>query len=222
VNTDETGQTDDPAADGAVVHEPGPDTDPSAPFVVELPNGQRLEIGDVPPGTIVEIATWRGNGAPDARTERMVIAVTPPEHQDPDAGSDSRPSRRLRVGIAVTALLALVAGLVAVTPIDVAVPSGGDGVLGGGADTAIVVTRPVSSLEQGLAVLVEHPQMRVAVLGRVSSVSGDSVLVRAGEEFVQVGADDIVGDVVVVLPFLGRIFTALDRMGEPDRPAVER
>jgi hypothetical protein len=181
----------------------GTEASPSTPFIVELPNGQRLEVGDVTPGTIVEIATWRGPGAPDARTERMVIAVTPPPGADQGRQARLLDRRGARIVVAAAATTAAVAGIFLATPVDATVPRGGDTVLGGRADRAIVVSRPVSTLHTGLAVVVVHPRRNVAVLGRVSSVSGDVVLVRAGDEYIQVGIDDIEGDVAVVVPFLG-------------------
>lgn len=192
-------ETHDPQRDDDVTG----GTDSGAPFTVELPNGQRLEIGDIPSGTIVEIATWRGPGAPDARTERMVIAVTPPSR----TGADGRPAgsrRRPSAWVAGTAIGAItVAAAFLATPVDVTVPSGGDSVLGGRAEYSLVVSRPTTALRTGDAVVVAHPRLRRPVLGRVSSISGDMVLVRAGNEFIQIDAAEVEGDVAIIVPFVG-------------------
>lgn len=202
-------------------HPSGSEGDPTAPFVVELPNGQRLEIGDVPPGTVVEVATWRGAGAPDARTERIVIAVTPPAEDS--TGQSRRGDRRrsTRWALAGAVTVAVVVGFFAATPLAATVPRGGDDVLGGRASSAVVITRPAGSLQQGLAVLVRHPRRGVVVLGRVQSVSSDVVLVRAGSEFLQVAADDIVGDVIVVVPLLGAPFSWFTSDEAADRSSGE-
>jgi hypothetical protein len=54
-----------------------PDSHP--PLVVDLPDGQKLFVGEVNPGTIIEVATWRGTGRPDSRTNRFMLGVSTPE-----------------------------------------------------------------------------------------------------------------------------------------------
>jgi hypothetical protein len=48
-------------------------------LVVDLPDGQKIMIGNLPSGTVVEIAAWRGTGAPDSRTSRLLIGAAGPE-----------------------------------------------------------------------------------------------------------------------------------------------
>lgn len=66
-------------ADGQIVKE----GDPS--LVVDLPDGQKIIVGELPEGTIIEVATWRGTGRPDSRANRLLLGVgssqgfTPPE-----------------------------------------------------------------------------------------------------------------------------------------------
>ena len=48
-------------------------------LVVDLPDGQKILIGNLPTGTVVEIAAWRGTGAPDSRTSRLLIGAAGPE-----------------------------------------------------------------------------------------------------------------------------------------------
>jgi hypothetical protein len=45
-------------------------------FVVDLPDGQKLYVGDLEEGMALEVATWRGIGEPDSRVARMIIAAT--------------------------------------------------------------------------------------------------------------------------------------------------
>ena len=35
------------------------------PLVIDLPDGQKLVIGELKPGIVIEVATWRGTGRPD-------------------------------------------------------------------------------------------------------------------------------------------------------------
>lgn len=68
-------------ADGDLVKQ----GDPS--LVVDLPDGQKLIVGELPEGTIIEVATWRGTGRPDSRANRLLLGVgsaksfTPPQEQ---------------------------------------------------------------------------------------------------------------------------------------------
>jgi hypothetical protein len=43
---------------------------------VELPEGHQLVIGELPPGTIVEVATWQGTGRPDETTNRFLLSAS--------------------------------------------------------------------------------------------------------------------------------------------------
>jgi hypothetical protein len=45
-------------------------------MTIDLPNDQKLTFGNLKPNTIVEIATWRGVGAPDDQSVRMLIGAS--------------------------------------------------------------------------------------------------------------------------------------------------
>ena len=45
-------------------------------MTVDLPNDQKLTFGNLKPNTIVEIATWKGIGAPDDQSVRMLIGAS--------------------------------------------------------------------------------------------------------------------------------------------------
>lgn len=44
-------------------------------LVVDLPDGQKLILGQIEPGTVIEVATWRGTGRPDSRTTRLLLGT---------------------------------------------------------------------------------------------------------------------------------------------------
>jgi hypothetical protein len=46
------------------------------PLVIDLPDGQKLLVGDLDPGTVIEVATWRGTERPDSRTNRLMLGVS--------------------------------------------------------------------------------------------------------------------------------------------------
>jgi hypothetical protein len=43
---------------------------------VELPEGHQLVLGELPPGTVVEVATWQGTGRPDETTNRFLLSAS--------------------------------------------------------------------------------------------------------------------------------------------------
>lgn len=45
-------------------------------LTIDLPHNQKLTIGHLKPDTIVEIATWKGSGAPDENSVRMLIGAS--------------------------------------------------------------------------------------------------------------------------------------------------
>ena len=52
------------------------------PLVIDLPDGQKLVIGELKPGIVIEVATWRGTGRPDSRTNRIMLGVSAPPGND--------------------------------------------------------------------------------------------------------------------------------------------
>jgi len=55
-------------------------------LVIDLPDGQKLVIGKMGQGTVIEVATWRGVGRPDSRTNRMMFGMSSAEIEE-EAGS---------------------------------------------------------------------------------------------------------------------------------------
>jgi hypothetical protein len=45
-------------------------------LVIDLPDGQKLVVGKMGQGTVIEVATWRGVGRPDSRTSRMMFGMS--------------------------------------------------------------------------------------------------------------------------------------------------
>jgi len=48
-------------------------------LVIDLPDGQKLVIGKMSQGSVIEVATWRGVGRPDSRTSRMMFGMSSAE-----------------------------------------------------------------------------------------------------------------------------------------------
>ena len=53
-----------------------PITDSQPPLVIDLPEGQKMVIGKLDPDAVIEVATWRGTGRPDSRTNRLMLGVS--------------------------------------------------------------------------------------------------------------------------------------------------
>ena len=61
-------------SDAAVSSIPVPPADSA--LVIDLPEGQKLVLGKMEEGTVIEVATWRGTGRPDSRTNRLMLGVS--------------------------------------------------------------------------------------------------------------------------------------------------
>jgi hypothetical protein len=57
------------------------------PMVIDLPDGQKIVLGRLNPGSVIEVATWRGTGRPDSRTNRFMLGVS--DGSTPVASQDS-------------------------------------------------------------------------------------------------------------------------------------
>ena len=46
-----------------------------SPLVIDLPDGQKIVVGKMTSGSVIEVATWRGVGRPDSRTSRLMLGM---------------------------------------------------------------------------------------------------------------------------------------------------
>jgi len=65
-----------------------PMTSGDSPLVIDLPDGQKLVVGNLAAGSVIEVATWRGTGRPDSRTSRLMLGMSSGQ----DKPADSAPS----------------------------------------------------------------------------------------------------------------------------------
>lgn len=56
-------------------------------LVIDLPDGQKLLVGKIDSGTVIEVATWRGTGRPDSRTNRLMLGMSNESQINARAGS---------------------------------------------------------------------------------------------------------------------------------------
>jgi len=77
-----------PAPEAPIVTKlPLPNSDNA--LVIDLPDGQKLVVGKMATGTVIEVATWRGTGRPDSRTTRLMLGVS--SQDSVNAPSDGKP-----------------------------------------------------------------------------------------------------------------------------------
>ena len=43
--------------------------------MIDLPDGQKIVVGKMVHGSVIEVATWRGVGRPDSRTSRLMLGM---------------------------------------------------------------------------------------------------------------------------------------------------
>ena len=60
-----------------------------SPLVIDLPDGQKIVVGKLTQGSVIEVATWRGVGRPDSRTSRLMLGVGSGNVNEPDDPSSS-------------------------------------------------------------------------------------------------------------------------------------
>ena len=58
-------------------------------LVIDLPDGQKLLVGKMNHGTVIEVATWRGTGRPDSRTNRLMLGMSSSESEGQVNSQDS-------------------------------------------------------------------------------------------------------------------------------------
>jgi hypothetical protein len=59
-----------------------------SPIVIDLPDGQKLVVGQLANGSVIEVATWRGTGRPDSRTSRLMLGMSSAAGAQPQASED--------------------------------------------------------------------------------------------------------------------------------------
>ena len=68
-------------------------------LVIDLPDGQKIVIGKMTQGSVIEVATWRGVGRPDSRTSRLMLGVgsgNVEEDSSVQEGSSAKPVRKVK------------------------------------------------------------------------------------------------------------------------------
>jgi hypothetical protein len=203
---------------------------PDAPLVVDLPDGQKLMVGQLPPGTVVEIATWRGTSRPDSRTTRLLLgvsAVNSEENSDSTEKVNSESnstnevkmqrrnrkkkstmlSSRIKTVLVSIALLATVIGLFVLSPLQIVKPTLGASIGFGSADSSLVVALAVDEISPGTPVVAYLGSDKdTIVFGSLSQMVDEAVLIQTDGGFAQSSKENLIGRSVLVIPFLGKLF----------------
>lgn len=64
--------------------------------MIDLPDGQKIVVGKMTQGSVIEVATWRGVGRPDSRTSRLMLGMgsgNVNEESDGDQSQQPGPAR---------------------------------------------------------------------------------------------------------------------------------
>jgi hypothetical protein len=67
-----------------------------SPLVIDLPDGQKIVVGKMTQGSVIEVATWRGVGRPDSRTSRLMLGMgsgNVNDDSDQESTSQNSPQR---------------------------------------------------------------------------------------------------------------------------------
>jgi hypothetical protein len=67
------------------------------PMVIDLPDGQKIVLGKLNPGAVIEVATWRGTGRPDSRTNRFMLGISDSTSTpSPEAAGQSQSTKKIK------------------------------------------------------------------------------------------------------------------------------
>ena len=84
---------------------------PDQPLIIDLPDGQKLVVGNMVEGSVIEVATWRGTGRPDSRTSRLMLGMSPgsltPTVVQTESGEKAKLTPKDRIAALLKSLQAL-------------------------------------------------------------------------------------------------------------------
>lgn len=80
-----------------------------SPLVIDLPDGQKLVVGNLAEGSVIEVATWRGTGRPDSRTSRLMLGMSSATDKQPGSAPAEKKESASSLDKARLILKALVA-----------------------------------------------------------------------------------------------------------------
>ena len=83
-------------------------------LVIDLPDGQKLVVGKMATGSVIEVATWRGTGRPDSRTTRLMLGMssaTAAEESNADGTGQDSSTPQKAIAPYIAKVQALIAGL---------------------------------------------------------------------------------------------------------------
>jgi len=75
-----------------------------SPLVIDLPDGQKLVVGNLAAGSVIEVATWRGTGRPDSRTSRLMLGMSAGTSQEKAADAAPSEEKKSSTNSAATAI----------------------------------------------------------------------------------------------------------------------
>ena len=64
-----------------------------SPLVIDLPDGQKIVVGKMTLGSVIEVATWRGVGRPDSRTSRLMLGMGSGNVNEDSDGAETNQSQ---------------------------------------------------------------------------------------------------------------------------------
>lgn len=83
-----------------------------SPLVIDLPDGQKLVVGNLAAGSVIEVATWRGTGRPDSRTSRLMLGMSSAQEKPADSAASETKQESTSVLAKAVRILRTVAGKV--------------------------------------------------------------------------------------------------------------
>jgi len=158
-------------------------------MVIDLPDGQKIVIGKIASGSVIEVATWRGTGRPDSRTTRLMLgmstlnnssseSVATPSPQITKKEKDNSIPKKVTAKMIRLIIVTIFAVAIPVSlffaGIRVAHPQAGLSNALGTAKSAIVLFKETTEVKTGDTVIANSQQASTSpILGKVSDITSN-------------------------------------------------
>ena len=73
-----------------------------SPLVIDLPDGQKLVVGHLANGSVIEVATWRVTGRPDSRTSRLMLGMSTADGAAAEAAAEKEKKSQSKKSVVST------------------------------------------------------------------------------------------------------------------------
>ena len=186
--------------------------------------GQKIVIGKIASGSVIEVATWRGTGRPDSRTTRLMLGMSTLNNSSSESVATPSPqiTKKEKDNSIPKKVTAKMIQLIIVTIFAVAIPvslffagirvahpqAGLSNLLARKA--AIVLFKETTEVKTGDTVIANSQQASTSpILGKVSDITSNYYTIRNGRFLEPIPISHMRGKLLIIVPFIGYALGAI-------------